>query len=169
MTVTLIWAQAANGVIGAHGALPWDIPEDRKHFRSLTVGGTVLMGRATWDSLPDTFRPLPRRRNIVLTRRPDWGAPGATAVSSLPEAIDAHSGDLWVIGGAEVYVAALPYADRLIVTEVADAFDGDVYAPDIDPSWRVARHEPDAGWHQSRTGLRYRIVTYERDPSHPAS
>ncbi|WP_028936074.1 dihydrofolate reductase [Pseudonocardia spinosispora] len=163
MTVTLIWAQAANGVIGAHGALPWDLPEDRKHFRALTVDGTVLMGRATWDSLPEPFRPLPRRRNVVLTRQSGWSAPGAIPVTSLPEALAEHTGDLWVIGGAEVYRAAMPYADRLIVTELADTFDGNVYAPDLEPTWRVVGHEPDVGWHVSRTGLRYRIVTYETD------
>jgi len=110
VSVNLIWAQSANGVIGADGQLPWRIPEDLAHFRMLTDGGTVVMGRATWESLPPRFRPLPGRRNVVLTRQQDWSAPGAVVAHTLDEALTSADGDVWVIGGASVYAAALPRA-----------------------------------------------------------
>ena len=161
MIVGLIWAQSANGVIGSKGGLPWHLPEDLARFRRLTLGSTVVMGRATWDSLPAAARPLPDRHNVVLTRRPDWAAPGAAVARSLTEALEAAPGDVWVIGGASVYSAALPHADRLEVTELAESFDGDVLAPVIGPEWR--RTPPDLGeWLVSRTGLRYRAATWVR-------
>jgi dihydrofolate reductase len=162
MTVALIWAQAANGVIGSDGEIPWHLPEDMKHFRALTTGSTVVMGRVTWESLPARFRPLPDRRNLVLTRRADWTAPGATRVAHIEHAVREAQGDLWVIGGAQVYDAALPHADRLVVTELEAAYDGDTFAPEIDPTWRVTDREPAAGWAQSTTGSRYVVTTYER-------
>lgn len=162
MTLGLVWAQAANGVIGDHGTLPWRLPEDLARFRELTLGSTVVMGRATWDSLPDAVRPLPGRRNVVLTRQPTWAAPGAAVARSLPVALDAAVGDVWVIGGASVYEAAIAGADRLEVTELADAFDGDVLAPRIGPEWRRTGVGPETGWRRSRTGLRYRTAGYVR-------
>jgi dihydrofolate reductase len=162
MTVALIWAQAANGVIGADGAVPWQLPEDLASFRAHTIGSTVLMGRATWESLPPRFRPLPERRNLVLTRRADWSAPGASPVSTIDEAVRQAPGDLWVIGGGQVYEAALPYAERLVVTHLEAAYSGDTYAPAIDPGWQVVRREPAEGWSESRTGTRFTITTYER-------
>ena len=87
MTVGLVWAQAANGVIGDRGTLPWHLPEDLARFKALTMGATVVMGRATWDSLPASVRPLPGRRNVVLTRRPDWRQPGPPWRRSLEEAL----------------------------------------------------------------------------------
>jgi dihydrofolate reductase len=168
--VGLIWAQAADGVIGDHGALPWHLPEDLSRFRSLTMGSTVLMGRATWESLPEAVRPLPGRRNVVLSRRPGWGATGAMVASSLEEALAASSEPIWVIGGASVYLSALPHADVLEVTEVDGSFPGDAYAPAIGPEWRVTGREPGAGWQRSRSGLRYRTVSYaRRQPEPPAS
>jgi dihydrofolate reductase len=162
MTVALIWAQAANGVIGRDGEIPWHLPEDMKHFRSVTTGSTVVMGRVTWDSLPTRFRPLPDRRNLVLTRRPDWSAPGATRVADVEHAVREAAGDLWVIGGGQVYDAALPYADRLVVTELESSYDGDTFAPAIDPRWQVTSRDPADGWAQSTTGSRYVVTTYER-------
>jgi dihydrofolate reductase len=162
MTVALIWAQSANGVIGKDGGIPWHLPEDMKHFRALTIGSTVLMGRTTWESLPATFRPLPERRNLVLSRQPDWSAPGATRVDSVEHAIRETDGDLWVIGGGQVYDAALRYAERLVVTELEASYDGDTFAPVIDPHWRVTSREPATGWSQSTTGTRYVVATYER-------
>ena len=165
MTVGLIWAQAANGVIGSKGRLPWHLPEDLARFRRLTLGSTVVMGRATWDSLPEAARPLRERHNVVLTRQPDWAAPGATVARSLTAALDAAPQDVWVIGGASVYAAAMPHADRLEVTELADSFEGDVHAPGIGPAWRRTAGPSGTDWLVSRTGLRYRTVTYVRDAS----
>ncbi len=111
MSVALVWAQARGGVIGRDGSLPWHLPEDLAHFRALTRGATVVMGRATWESLPERFRPLPGRRNVVLSRRADFRAEGAD-VRSRPRGgagrSGAADGTVWVIGGAQVYAAALP-------------------------------------------------------------
>jgi dihydrofolate reductase len=162
-TVALIWAQAANGVIGDRGALPWHLPEDLSRFRALTMGATVVMGRATWDSLPEKVRPLPGRRNVVLTRQPNWQAEGATAVSSIEAAFATGSEPVWVIGGASVYDCALPLADVLEVTELDATFPGDVYAPAIGPEWHETDRTPESGWHESRSGLRSRTISYARD------
>jgi dihydrofolate reductase len=159
--IGLVWAEAANGVIGADGALPWRIPEDTAHFKALTSGSTVVMGRATWESLPPRFRPLAERRNVVLTRRAGYEAPGAEVVPDLAAAL-ALPGDVWVIGGGEVYRAALPHADRLVVTELADAHDGDVTAPERGEGWTLLGRDPAEGWRTSRTGARFRISTYAR-------
>jgi dihydrofolate reductase len=164
VSVGAIWAQAANGVIGRDGRLPWHLPEDLRLFRETTLGATVVMGRRTWESLPASVRPLPGRRNVVLTSRPGWAAPGATAAGSLEAALtglDSAAGDAWVIGGASVYAAALPLADRLVVTELAEPFEGDVRAPRIPPGWALAAGaEPP--WLASSSGLKYRILRYIR-------
>lgn len=158
--INLIWAQSTNGVIGRDGGLPWHLPEDMAHFRSLTTGGTVVMGRATWESLPDRTRPLPNRRNIVLTRAPGYEASGADVADSLSEALNDTTGQVWVIGGAEVFDAALPLADRLVVTEVDTVVDGDVVAPQIPRAWEVETTDPVDGWLTSSTGIAYRFRTY---------
>jgi Dihydrofolate reductase len=165
--VALIWAQAANGVIGDHGTLPWHLPEDMSRFRSLTMGATVVMGRATWESLPDQVRPLPGRRNVVLSRQPGWRAAGATAAASLEDALAGASEPVWVIGGASVYRSALPHADVIELTMVDGSFCGDAYAPAIGLEWRVTGREPGSGWLQSRGGLRYRTVSYARNQPKP--
>ena len=164
MTLGLVWAQARGGVIGRDGALPWHLPEDLARFRRLTTGSPVLMGRATWDSLPEQFRPLPGRENLVLTRTPGWSAPGATVVTGLADADRALAGrDAWVIGGAQVYAAFIGRADRLEVTEVDLDVAGDVYAPDVDAAvWEPVATDPADGWHTSSTGLRYRFVSRRR-------
>ena len=150
--IGLIWAQATDGVIGRDGELPWHLPEDLRHFRTVTAGAAVLMGRRTWDSLPPRFRPLPGRRNLVLSRTPQEGA---ETFADLPTALAAVSGDLWVIGGAAVYRAALPFADRIVVTEIRESFEGDTYAPE------VGRPPESAGeWLESATGLHYRFLTW---------
>jgi dihydrofolate reductase len=160
--LTLIWAQDANGDIGKDGTLPWHLPEDMARFRELTMGATVVMGRITWESLPERFRPLPGRRNLVLTRSPEWAAEGAERVASLEAAVELAGAELWVIGGGQVYSAAMPHADRLVVTELATAFDGDTAAPQVDGSWAVADRQPQQGWNASSTGLLYRVTTYTR-------
>ncbi len=160
--IGLVWAQAANGVIGRDGALPWSLPEDLARFKALTTGATVVMGRATWDSLPASVRPLPGRRNVVLTRQEGWSAEGAVVARSVRDALQ-HEGDVWVMGGSSVYREAMPYADVLVVTEIDRAFDGDITAPVVGPPWRVASADPGLGFHTSRTGLPFRVVTWRRD------
>lgn len=173
MRLGLIWAQAGAadggpGVIGRDGGLPWHLPEDLAHFRELTTGRPVVMGRATWDSLPPRFRPLPGRTNIVLSRRTGATAAGATVVPDVATGLAlAGGGPAWVIGGAQVYAATIALADRLEVTEIDTVVDGDARAPRIDATWRRVAVEPGArgrapGWRTSSTGLRYRFVTYER-------
>ena len=145
MALNLIYACADNGVIGRDNTLPWHLPEDLAHFRQLTMGCPVLMGRKTWDSLPPRFRPLPGRLNLVLTRQADWHAEGATRVTTIDEALALcpASQDLWVIGGAEVYTLALPPAHRLEITEVHLQVEGDAWAPRLEPThWpEVARSQ----------------------------
>lgn len=163
----LILARAANGVIGKNNALPWHLPEDLAHFRQLTMGATVLMGRKTWDSLPPRFRPLPGRRNLVLTRQAGWQAPGAIPVHSLAQALSLDTGPaaanqpgpIWVIGGAQIYAEALPSAREAVVTEIVADFEGDAFAPTFGPEWHVTARAP----HRSSSGLAFSFVTYQRD------
>ncbi|GAA1009718.1 MULTISPECIES: dihydrofolate reductase [Tsukamurella] len=157
--IGLIWAQARGGVIGADGGIPWHIPEDMKFFRETTAGATMLMGRKTWDSLPPRFRPLPGRTNIVVTRDRTWSADGALVQHdlTLPD-----TEDLWVMGGGEIYAAALPSADLLAVTEVDADIDGDTVAPAIPDDFALT---DDTGWRDSSSGLRYRHLTYRRTAS----
>ncbi|WP_243063135.1 dihydrofolate reductase [Humibacter sp. RRB41] len=163
MTISLIWAQSRGGVIGADGVIPWHVSEDAKHFRALTAGGAVVMGRKTWDSLPPRFRPLPGRRNIVVTRDAVWCADGAIRAVSLDDAL-ALADDLpvWVIGGAQIYALAMPLADTLEVTEIETAAEGDAFAPAIDDAWAVATREPETGWLTAGSGERYRFIHYRR-------
>jgi dihydrofolate reductase len=160
----MVWAQAHDRVIGRDGAMPWHLPEDLRHFRQVTQGATVVMGRTTWLSLPERFRPLPGRRNIVLSRQPGFEAEGAQVCSSLQSAVsgDGPGRRVWVIGGGQVYTAAMPLADRLVVTQLDAEVDGDTRAPFIDDTWRSATCDPGAGWHESTTGLRYRFIEYRR-------
>ena len=163
MSVALVWAESADGWIGVDGDLPWDLPEDRAHFRRLTSGHPVVMGRATWESLPERFRPLPGRENVVLSRRPGLVLEGATVLRDVDEVLERfRSRDLWVIGGAQVYAAFLPVADRIELTEVDVRVTGDTRAPEVDATWRPAGQDPEDGWHVSGTGLRYRFRTYVR-------
>jgi dihydrofolate reductase len=158
--ISLIWAQAVNGVIGDAGTIPWRLPEDLAHFKELTLAGAVIMGRRTWDSLPERFRPLTGRENIVITRQPDWRADGAVTVNSLTDALDA-AGTLpvWIIGGGEIYRQAMATADRLEVTEVNLDVTGDTVAPRVDDAFA----ETAAGdWLTSRTGTPYRFISYAR-------
>ena len=130
--VALVAAVARNGVIGNGKALVWRLPEDMRHFRSSTMGLPVIMGRNTWDSIPERFRPLPGRRNVVLTRQSGWTAEGAETAHGFEQALAlvADSPRVCVIGGAEVYARALPRADELLLTEIDRDFDGDTTFPD---------------------------------------
>lgn len=162
--VGLVWAQADDRVIGRSGIMPWHLPEDLRHFRRTTGGATVVMGRTTWLSLPERFRPLPGRRNIVLSRQVGFTAVGADVRDSLPAALEDTSPAerVWVIGGGQVYAAAMPLADLLVVTEIDAAVDGDTRAPCIDATWQVTALDPQVGWHTSVTGLAYRFVEHSR-------
>jgi dihydrofolate reductase len=159
MTVGLIWAQSPSGVIGRAGAIPWRLPEDLARFKGLTMGHTVVMGRLTWESLPGKVRPLPGRRNVVVTRQADYMADGATVVGGLDEV---PAGDeMWVIGGGQIYSLALPIATRCEVTEVEVDLpreDDDVVAPVLDEAWVGVEGD----WMASTSGLRYRFTSYQR-------
>ncbi len=134
-----------NRLIGVDGGLPWRLPEDMKHFRRVTMGKPVLMGRVTYESIPPRFRPLPGRTNIVLTRQDSFEAPSCVVVNSLEEALAAAAGEpeLMVIGGAQLYEQLLPQAQRLYLTLVDGEFSGDAYFPELDLSqWReLSRQE----------------------------
>jgi len=153
MSITLILARAENGVIGNGGAIPWHISDDLKRFKALTLGKTVVMGRKTWDSLPR--KPLPGRRNIVMTRDAGWRAEGAE-----PMRLDVALAqpDIFVIGGGEIYRAALALADRIELTEVHQAFEGDAMFDFDRTGWReIARED-----HATPEGLNYSYVTLIR-------
>jgi dihydrofolate reductase len=156
----LIYARAANGVIGANNTLPWHLPEDLVHFKRHTLGCPVIMGRKTWDSLPPKFRPLPGRLNLVVTRQAGWQAQGARAAASLEEALlhCGDAGDAWVIGGAQIYAQALPLAARVVVTEIDLQVQGDAFAPELGNDWRESSRES----HVSANGLAYSFVNYQR-------
>lgn len=171
MRINLIYARAANGVIGKDNAMPWHLPQDLAHFKHCTQGWPVIMGRATWDSLPQRFRPLPGRLNVVLTRSPQQAQQlqghGAQPAHSLPAALQicrqhgpaTGPTEVWIMGGAQVYAQALPLAQRAVVTEIDHAFDGDAYAPTLGADWRETQrlsHVAPAGW-------AFHFVTYERD------
>ena len=157
--VSLIAAIARNGAIGRGNALLWRLPEDLKHFKRTTLGHPLVMGRKTWDSIG---RPLPGRRNIVVTRDPQWQASGAERAGSFDEALALARNEarLFVIGGAQIYAQALPIADELVLTEIdADAADADTFFP----AWNRAaftRHPGEE--HRSEQGFAYRFVTYQR-------
>jgi dihydrofolate reductase len=159
--LSLIAALAANGMIGRDNGMPWHLPEDLKRFRALTMGHPIIMGRRTWDALG---RPLPGRTSIVVSRQPGLILDGAIAVTSLDEAIDAaavaEGGDhAFVIGGAQLYALALPHVQHLLLTEIADSFDGDTVFPAFDRrEWIESARETAV----SADGLRYAFVDYVR-------
>lgn len=156
--VFLVAAVAANGIIGAAGKLPWRLPEDLQHFKALTLGHPVVMGRKTWESLG---RALPARENIVVTRHAGYDAPGASVAASLDAALALCAGEavVFVIGGSELYAAALPLADGLVLTEIHRDYDGDTHFPDFDrKAWRETQRKPQA----AADGLRFDFVLYER-------
>jgi dihydrofolate reductase len=156
----LIYARAANGVIGRKGTMPWHLPEDLAHFKRTTLGCPVIMGRKTWDSLPPRFRPLPGRANIVVTRDAAWTAEGALVAHSLEaaRALCPPDSDAWVIGGAQIYAQALPLASQVVVTEINQVFEGDAFAPELGPAW----HETQREAHVSASGLPFAFVNFTR-------
>jgi dihydrofolate reductase len=155
-TVALIAAVARNGVIGKGGVLAWRHPLDAAHFRRTTMGCPVIMGRKTWESLPERFRPLPGRRNVVVTRDPAFEASGAEIAHSLDAALDHLAGQprIFVIGGGQLYAEALPRADELVLTEIDEDIDGDVRFP----GW--PRADFDEAAREAHPGFAF--VTYRR-------
>ncbi len=158
--INMIFARAANGVIGNKGAMPWHLPEDMAHFKRLTNGWPVIMGRKTWDSLPPKFRPLPGRANVVITRQSGWHESGAEPAASLSDALKlcAQSEEVWIIGGAQIYAQAEPLAGRIEVTEIAQDFEGHAFAPPLGEEWQEIAREA----HVSSNGLPFSFVTFEK-------
>ena len=161
MRVSLVAAVARGGVIGRDNTIPWRIAEDARRFRAVTIGHPVVMGRRTWDSLPDRFRPLPGRRNVVVTRNGAWHGDGAERAGSLADALHLLEGapQVFVIGGAELYAHALPLADELLLTEIDAEVEGDTFFPLWD---RTAFEEASREQHVSETGIPFSFVTYLR-------
>lgn len=159
--ITMIYAQAHGGVLADDGVMPWHVPEDLAYFKRMTAGHTLLMGRTTWESLEPEFRPLPGRRNVVLTRDATYVAPDAEVVHSLRAGLDVDP-DVWVIGGGEIYRQALPFAHTVYVTEIDVDVPGTTFAPPA-PA-RDAAYDP---WRTSRTGLRYRFGVWENPAALP--
>ena len=160
MKLGMIYARARNGVIGKDGVMPWHLSEDMAHFKQVTMGCPVIMGRKTWNSLPPRFRPLPGRMNIVISRQDDWQAEGATMASSLDAALNLCAGQaqVWIIGGGQIYAQAEPLADTIEVTELDADFEGDTFAPELSAQWRETAREQ----HTSKTGLDFSFVTYRK-------
>jgi len=161
--IALVVAVSANGVIGVAGKIPWRISDDMKQFKAVTLGKPCIMGRKTWDSLPK--RPLPGRTNIVVTRNTAFAAPGAAVAHSLDDAFaraeTEEPAEIAVIGGADLYRAALPRASRIYLTEVHLDIAGDAHFTFDRAPWREAAREDRA----TEGGLRYSFVTLERTPS----
>lgn len=156
--ISLIAALARNRVIGRAGALPWHLPEDLRRFKALTLGHPLIMGRRTWESIG---RPLPGRRNLVVTRQAGFVAPGAEVFHDLRAALEAVAGasEVFVIGGGEVYAAALPLADRLHLTELHADVEGDALFPRVDwAGWTQSTREP----RTAPDGTAFDFVVYDR-------
>jgi dihydrofolate reductase len=157
IALVVAWA-GHDRVIGRDGGLPWRLPSDMKHFKELTTGGTVVMGRRTWESIPDRFRPLPDRRNIVLSSTRGTLA-GAETFSSLESALAAAGTDAYIIGGGTTYAETLPLADRVYATEIAGEVDGDTFFPALDPAdWHVSSEAAPI----AENGHEFTIRVYDR-------
>jgi dihydrofolate reductase len=167
----LVWAQSSTGAIGKDGGMPWHLPEDLKHFSRLTGGHPVIMGRKTWESFPDKFRPLPGRTNLVITRQEDWGgtpqANGAVAVKSLDDALlesqfaPGHE-MVWIIGGGETFAQSMDLADVAVITTIDTTAEGDTFAPELGYDWTAGASLPADGWLTAENGTRYRITLWRR-------
>ena len=169
MSISLIAAMDEGRVIGAGGKIPWHLPADLRHFKELTTGHPVIMGRKTFESLGK--KPLPGRANILLTRDAEYNAPGCTVATSLHDALRAaengamgETGDVFVIGGEEIYRLALPYARRIYLTEVHGAFEGDAHFPEFGAGdggeWQLVRTEPHSK--DDANPMDYDFLVYER-------
>ena len=165
MPLHMIYARARNGVIGKQGQLPWHLPEDLAHFKRTTLGQAVVMGRVTWESLPEKFRPLPGRTNVVVSRQTSFEATGAQVVSSLEAAMALFPTNevVWLIGGAQLYAQALPLVSQIVITEIDADFEGDAFAPSLSTNdWT----ETERSSHVSTQGLAYHLVTLQKRNTH---
>ena len=153
--IAIVVAHSRNRVIGANGALPWHLPSDLKRFKEITQGGTVVMGRKTWESIPAKFRPLPNRRNLVVSRN---GCDAPEVFASLDDAIEAAGEDCFVIGGGEIYAQALARAERVYATEVEADVEGDAMFPELGEAWRCVRRDDVV----EENGHRHALRVYER-------
>ncbi|ALV46378.1 dihydrofolate reductase [Arthrobacter alpinus] len=169
--VGMIWAQTNQGIIGADGGMPWHLPEDLAHFKRVTAGHPVVMGRKTWESFPDRFRPLPDRTNIVVTRQEGWGstpeASGAVVLGSVEEALveaqfSPGGSEVWVIGGGEIFAQAAEHANVAVVTVINSNVAGDTQAPGLGQEWSFRGASPLEGWHTSKNGSEYRFTLWAK-------
>lgn len=160
----MIWAQGRGRVIGDGSGMPWHLPEDLAHFKAITFGHPVIMGRGTWDSLPERFRPLPGRKNIVLTRNREFAEEGVETAADLQGALELVRAEemAWIVGGGSVYGQAEPFADILEVTEIDTDAEGHITAPEVGRDWNRVGADPEEGFYTAKNGLRYRFVTYSR-------
>jgi dihydrofolate reductase len=161
--VSIVVAHSSNRVIGSEGGLPWHLPSDLKRFRELTSGSAVVMGRRTFESLPEAFRPLPNRRNIVLSSDPGYRAEGAEVMASLAAALEACAGEeCFVIGGGATYEQALQHSNLIYATEVDGSVEGDTTFPELPRGqWRCAEcSEP-----LRENGYTFSFKRYEREPA----
>lgn len=169
--IGMIWAQTVDGVIGRDGTMPWHLSEDLAHFKAMTLGHPVIMGRRTWESFPAAYRPLPGRTNIVISSRPglaaEIGPSGAVVVPSLEAALEAArqsagSEQIWIVGGGTVYQAAARFADAAVVTVIDSTVEGDTLAPRLGPEWTFDGVSPASGWNTSANGMQYRFALWLR-------
>ena len=165
-------AQTVDGVIGRDGGMPWHLPEDMAHFKATTSGHPVIMGRRTWESFPAAYRPLPGRTNIIVSSsaglRDEAAEAGAVVVGSLEDALapartSAGNEEIWIIGGAQLYEAAVPVANTAVVTVIDMETEGDTFAPALGQDWTFAGVSPAADWYTPAHGTRYRIAVWTRD------
>lgn len=170
----MVWAQSLDGVIGLDGGMPWEVPEDLQHFKSITMGEVLIMGRRTWSSFPDSVRPLPGRISIVVSQTfsEDPSDPNLThddvhVVDDLSTGLELAgqlktSPIIWVIGGGTLYDQAIDAATVVERSLFNVTVDGDTYAPELDGSWTLAKQEPADGWHTSKSSVEYRFERWER-------
>lgn len=157
--VSIVVAHSRNMVIGRNGGLPWHLRTDLKRFKQITSGGTVVMGRRTFESLPEAFRPLPDRRNLVLSTQPKLSITGAEVYESLDKALRACAGDCFIIGGGATYADSIGYAERVFATEIQQDVEGDTYFPELSPAeWACVEQEPEI----VEDGFAYSFKTYSR-------
>ena len=172
--IGMVWAQTTDGVIGRDGGMPWHLPEDMAHFKATTTGHPVIMGRRTWESFPAAFRPLPGRTNIIVSSSTDSAAfpEGTLVLPSLEEALAAArispgSEQIWIIGGAQLYEAAVEVSHAAVVTVIDTTAEGDTFAPRLGSDWTFTGVSPASGWYTAANGTKYRIALWTRNPADP--
>ncbi|MCC9173383.1 dihydrofolate reductase [Arthrobacter sp. zg-Y179] len=170
--IGMVWAQTVDGVIGRDGGMPWHLPEDMAHFKATTAGHPVIMGRRTWESFPAAYRPLPGRTNIIVSSSAALHAEaadsGAVVAGSLEDALTVArtspgNEEIWIIGGAQLYEAAVPVANTAVVTVIDMETEGDTFAPALGQDWTFSAVSPASDWYMSSNGTRYRIALWTRN------